>query len=63
MKYTEIENKNLNDLIKQKNELTAQLHEMKLKNTLGQLSNPIQIRFVRKNIAKLNTAIVKKGVR
>ena len=63
MKYSDIENKNLNELIKQKNELTAQLHEMKLKNGLGQLTNPIQIRFVRKNIAKLNTAIVKKGVR
>ena len=36
---------------------------MKMKNSLGQLSNPIQIRMVRKNIAQLNTAIVKKSVR
>jgi large subunit ribosomal protein L29 len=63
VKYTDVENQNLTELVKKKNELTAQLHEMKLKNTLGQLTNPIQIRFVRKNIARLNTAIVKKGAR
>jgi len=63
MKFSDIENKSLQDLIKQKNELTAQLFEMKMKNSLGQLSNPVQIRFVRKDIAKINTAIVKKSVR
>lgn len=63
MKYAEIESKSLNDLIKQKQDLTAQLFEMKMKNSLGQLANPVQIRFVRKNIAKINTAIVKKSVR
>ncbi len=63
MKFAEIENKNLKDLIKQKQDLVSQLFEMKMKNSLGQLSNPIQIRMVRKNIAQLNTAIVKKSVR
>jgi large subunit ribosomal protein L29 len=63
MKFVDIENKNLKDLIKQKQDLVSQLFEMKMKNSLGQLSNPIQIRMVRKNIAQLNTAIVKKSVR
>lgn len=63
MKFTDIENKNVKDLIKQKQELVSQLFEMKMKNSLGQLANPIQIRMVRKNIAQLNTAIVKKSVR
>ncbi len=63
MKYSDIENQDLKDLIKQKNDLVAKLQEMKLKNTLGQLQNPVQIKFARKNIARLNTAIVKKGVR
>jgi large subunit ribosomal protein L29 len=36
---------------------------MKMKNSLGQLANPVQIRVVRKDIAKINTAIVKKSVR
>jgi large subunit ribosomal protein L29 len=63
MKFADIENKNLKDLIKQKQDLVSQLFEMKMKNSLGQLTNPIQIRMVRKNIAQLNTAIVKKSVR
>ena len=63
MKFTDIESKNMTDLIKQKKELISQLFEMKMKNSLGQLSNPVQIRIVRKNIARLNTAIVKKSVR
>ncbi len=63
MKFADIENKNVKDLIKQKQELVSQLFEMKMKNSLGQLTNPIQIRMVRKNIAQLNTAIVKKSVR
>ncbi len=63
MKFTEIESKNMTDLIKQKKELITQLFEMKMKNSLGQLTNPVQIRTVRKNIARLNTAIVKKSVR
>ncbi len=63
MKFTDIEGKNMTDLIKQKKELISQLFEMKMKNSLGQLTNPVQIRMVRKNIARLNTAIVKKGVR
>lgn len=63
MKFADIENKNLKDLIKQKQDLVSQLFEMKMKNSLGQLTNPVQIRMVRKNIAQLNTAIVKKSVR
>jgi large subunit ribosomal protein L29 len=63
MKFTDIEGKNMTDLIKQKKELITQLFEMKMKNSLGQLTNPVQIRMVRKNIARLNTAIVKKSVR
>jgi large subunit ribosomal protein L29 len=63
MKFTDIESKNMTDLIKQKKELISQLFEMKMKNSLGQLTNPVQIRTVRKNIARLNTAIVKKSVR
>ena len=63
MKYKEIENKSLTDLIKQKSQLTEQLFQLKLKNSLGQLSNPTEIRLVRRNIARLNTAIVKIGVR
>ncbi len=63
MKFSDMENKNVTELIKQKKDLVSQLFEMKMKNTLGQQPNPVQIRAVRRNIARLNTAIVKKSAR
>lgn len=63
MKFADLENKDIKELIKEKQQLVSQLFEMKMKNSLGQLTNPVQIRAVRKNIARLNTAIVKKSVR
>ena len=63
MKFSDVENKTVTDLIKQKAELTTRLFDMKMKNTLGQLSTPHQIRTVRRDIAKINTAIVRKAAR
>lgn len=63
MKFSDVENKAVTDLIKQKGELTTKLFDMKMKNTLGQLSSPLQIRAVRRDIARLNTAIVRKVAR
>lgn len=63
MKFADIEKKSVKELVKQKQDLTAQLFEMKMKNSLGQQANPIQIRAARRNIARLNTAIVKQSVR
>ncbi len=63
MKFSDVENKTVTDLIKQKSELTTRLFDMKMKNTLGQLSTPHQIRTVRRDIAKINTAIVRKAAR
>ena len=63
MKFSDVENKTVTDLIKQKTELTTRLFDMKMKNTLGQLATPHQIRSVRRDIAKINTAIVRKAAR
>ncbi len=63
MKFSDVENKTVTDLVKQKAELTTRLFDMKMKNTLGQLSTPHQIRTVRRDIAKINTAIVRKAAR
>ncbi len=63
MKFSDIEKKSVTDLIKQKGELTTRLFDMKMKNTLGQLSTPHQITSVRRDIAKINTAIVRKAAR
>ena len=63
MKFSDIENKSVTELIKQKNELWTKLFDLKMKNTLGQLASPHQIRNVRRDIAKINTALVRKAAR
>ena len=63
MKFSEIENKSVTDLIKQKNELSAKLFDIKMKNTLGQLAGPHQIRNMRRDIARINTVLVRKAAR
>jgi large subunit ribosomal protein L29 len=63
MKFADIENKSVTELIKQKNELSAKLFDMKMKNTLGQLATPHTIRNVRRDIARINTVLVRKAAR
>ncbi len=63
MKFTDIENKSVTELIKQKNELSEKLFDMKMKNTLGQLATPHTIRNVRRDIARINTVLVRKAAR
>ncbi len=63
MKFSEIENKSVTDLIKQKNELSSKLFDIKMKNTLGQLASPVQIRNMRRDIARINTVLVRKAAR
>lgn len=63
MKYNEIKDLSVTELKKKRSNLTKDLFEAKLKNSIGQLQNPIEIRNLRKNIAKINTAIVQKIAR
>jgi large subunit ribosomal protein L29 len=63
MKFADIENKSVTELIKQKNELSTKLFDMKMKNTLGQLATPHTVRNVRRDIARINTVLVRKAAR
>ncbi len=63
MKFSDIENKSVAELIKQKNELVSKMFEMGMKNKLGQLATPHLIRNARRDIARINTAIARKAVR
>ena len=63
MKFTEIKDMSVAELKKKRGSLTEELFQAKIKNTIGQLSNPIEIRKLRKDIARINTALVKKVVR
>ena len=63
MKYAEMKDLSAADLKKKKASLTLDLFETRMKNQIGQLGNPLEIRKIRKNIARLNTAIVQKIAR
>jgi large subunit ribosomal protein L29 len=63
MKFSDIDNKSVTDLIKQKGELSSKLFDLKMKNSLGQLATPHQVRNLRRDIARVNTAIVRKAAR
>ena len=63
MKFTEIKDLSVVELKKKRANLSQELFEAKIKNSMGQLANPIEIRNLRKDIARINTAIVRQIVR
>ncbi|MNY78960.1 50S ribosomal protein L29 [compost metagenome] len=63
MKFQEIKDLSVVELKKKRAVLSEELFQARIKNSIGQLSNPIEIRNLRRNIAKINTAIVKKVAR
>jgi large subunit ribosomal protein L29 len=57
MKYLDIKGLSPAELSKKKKSITAELFELKMKNELGQLANPLVIRHLRKDLARVNTAL------
>lgn len=63
MKYQDVKDLSVAELKKKKAALVQDLFEAEMKNSLGQLSNPLEIRFIRRDIARMNTVLVQKVVR
>lgn len=63
MKFTEMKDLSVPELKKKRTALSKELFDAKLKNSIGQLANPLEIRNLRRDIARINTAIVKKVAR
>ncbi|MBK7891488.1 MAG: 50S ribosomal protein L29 [Bdellovibrionales bacterium] len=63
MLFSELAGLTAKDLNKKKVELRSKLFEARMKNSLGQLANPMVIREARKDIARINTALAKLGIR
>ncbi len=63
MKFTEVKDLSVVELKKKRAVLSEELFQARIKNSIGQLSNPVEIRHLRRSIAKINTAIVKKIAR
>ena len=60
MKQAEIKNLSLEDVQAKLTEAKAEFSKMKLAHKISPLENPIQIRDLRKTIARLNTELTTK---
>lgn len=60
MKYSEIKDMTVEELRRKRATMKSDLFEVKMKHALGQVNNPLQIRSLRKDIARVNTAISQK---
>lgn len=60
MKFNEVSNLSVKELNKKAQEVRKTLFELKMKNTLGQLNNPLDIRSTRRSLAKVLTALKQK---
>lgn len=56
MKYADIAGLSKAELVKKTKELRGQIFEARMKNSLGQLANPMTIREMRRDVARLRTA-------
>lgn len=61
MKFTELKDKDINELKTMLKDKKAELFELRLKLRTMQLTNPSQLAVVRKDIARINTAISAKN--
>ncbi len=61
MKFTELKDKDLNELKTILKEKKAELFKLRLELKTMQLTNPSQIAVIRKDIARINTAISAKN--
>ncbi len=61
MKFEEIKDLSLKELVKKRSVMVEELFNARMKNSLGQLANPVQIRGIRKDIARINTVISRKA--
>lgn len=63
MKFTDLKDKDIAELQKMLKEKKSLLFEKKLQLKTTQLTNPNEIKVVRKDIARINTALsAKKGM-
>lgn len=57
MNFEDVKNLSVVELNKKLRETKKNMFEAKMKNAMGQMTNPISIRQMRRDIAKLKTAL------
>lgn len=60
MKYADVSGLTIDELQKKTAELRRELFEAKMKNVMGQLNSPVVVRNIRRDIARLQTALSQK---
>lgn len=62
MKYNDIKSLSRVELQKKRAGLLQDIFDCRVKNKIGQLSNPLQIRKMRRDIARIETVLTLKSV-
>ncbi len=57
MKFLEIRDLTVDELRKRHTKMREELFELKMKHSLGQVASPSQIRAVRRDLARVKTAL------
>ena len=57
MKIAEIRKLSANELVEKLNELKAELFNLRFQHAINQLDNPMRIKAVKRDIAKISTVI------
>lgn len=60
MNFEDVKNLSIVELNKKLREKKENMFEARMKNAMGQLTNPISIREMRRDVAKLKTALTAK---
>ena len=60
MRFKEIQGLSVDELKKKLQEKQAELFDTRMKNSMGQLGNPLEVRTNRRSIAKIKTALTQK---
>jgi len=63
MKFVEIQDLTVEELRKRQKLMNDNLFETKMKHKLGQVSNPLEIRALRRDLARVKTALSSKLAR
>lgn len=61
MKFADVKDLSQNDLNRKIRETKEKMFDAKMKNAMGQMTNPVSIRGMRRDIARLKTVLTAKG--
>ena len=57
-----LKEKNENELLNDREKLVKELHDLKLKKVIGVIENPVKIRLIKRDIARINTVLKEKRI-